>query len=265
MRDLLDNISDRQIGFIAVGIGVFAILLAIVAISTSSSSDSIIADEPQVFRGEKGDSGNSGPRGEIGDRGEPGIQGLIGEKGEKGDTGEPGETVGIPGPQGLMGLVGLTGAKGDQGITGVRGITGEPGFLYPTPLSLSAPTFNYPIVVADSNGFVILSVSELGQELGGGTIRPKVDLTNRQAFRLQFTHTRDTEVIKVELQYLSSQLIWESLIPAFGEKVGANVPQSTPFIAIPQFVGNRDFTIRIIVHGDSKTDVHFSYLAIDAR
>ncbi len=266
MRDFLDNISDRQIGFIAIGLATFASIVALLSLlAIPSSSNPTIADEPQVFRGERGESGNRGPRGEIGDRGEPGIQGLIGEKGEKGDTGEPGETVGIPGPQGLMGLVGLTGAKGDIGATGVRGLTGEPGFLYPTPLSLSAPTFNYPIVVADSNGFIILSVSKLGQELGGGTIRPKVDLTNRQAFRLQFTHSRDTEVIKVGLQYLSSQLIWESLIPAFGEKVGANVPQSTPFIAIPQFVGNRDFTTRITVYGDNNTDVHFSYLAIDAR
>lgn len=259
MRDTLDNISDRNIALFAVVVGMVAILVAGIVALTDTTSATEILDEPQVFKGEKGDPG---PRGEIGGRGEPGIQGLIGERG---DIGEKGETIGIPGPEGPRGPIGPKGTQGNIGVTGARGITGEPGFLYPTPLSLSAPTFNYPIVVADSNGFVMLSVSVLGEELGGGTIRPKIDLTNRQAFRLQFTHAEDTDVIKVGLQYLSSQLTWEWLIPAFGEAVGANIPQSTPFIAIPQFVGNRDFTTRIIVYGDHETDVRFSYLAIDAR
>lgn len=258
MQEFINNLSDRHISFGSLGVAVLAIVIAIAAI-LGSSSTTVSSTDPQVFKGEQGERGS---RGEIGPRGEPGIQGVPGPQGEKG---EKGDTVGIPGPQGPIGPKGDKGDRGDRGLQGLRGPIGEPGFIYPTPLSLSAPTFNYPIVVDNTNGFVMLSVSIVGDELGGGTIRPKIDLTGRQAFRLQFTHDQSTDIIKVGVQYLSSQLSWEWLIPPFGEAVDPNVPQSTPFYAVPQIAGDKDFTTRIIVYGDHATDVHFSYLAVDAR
>ena len=264
MRDFLTDIPDRSIAISAFLLAAVALVIVIGFTFVGDPTEVIGSSEtsePQVFKGEKGAKGDTGGIGPIGSIGNIGGVGPIGPKGDSGDT------VGIPGPQGgigPIGLRGLTGETGSIGNTGPRGASGLPGFVYPTPLSLSSPTYNYPLVVNDTDGFTMLSVSALGQEFGGGTIRPRVDLTNRQAFRLQFTHIGNTDVIKVGMQFLASDLSWVWLIPAFGEAVGENVPQSTDFYAIPLFE-DKDFTIRIIVYGDNETDVRFSYLAIDAR
>ena len=261
MKDFVTDVPDRTIAIVAFGVAFFSLLVVVYILTTTIGSPIVETgdiSEPLVFKGEQG---SVGPIGDIG------PQGVVGPSGPIGPIGPQGETVGIPGPQGdtgSQGIPGIQGERGIQGSRGLRGLEGTVGFLYPTPLSLSAPTFNYPIVVSDSGGFLLLSVSLAGEELGKGTIRPRVDLTNRQAFRLQFTHGESTDIIKVSLQYLSSELAWETLIPAFGEKVEPNTPQVSPFVAIPQFV-ERDFTVRIIVWGDHNTDVRFSYLAIDAR
>ena len=261
LPDFITDIPDRALAFGALILASFSFVIVIAFTLTVDIGSEIIAgdtSEPLVFKGEQG---SIGPIGDIGPQGGIGPAGPVGPIGPKGDT------IGVPGPQGDTGSQGVQGTQGERGIQGsrgLRGLEGTVGFLYPTPLSLSAPTFNYPIVVSDSGGFLLLSVSLAGEELGKGTIRPRVDLTNRQAFRLQFTHGESTDIIKVSLQYLSSELAWETLIPAFGEKVEPNTPQVSPFVAIPQFV-ERDFTVRIIVWGDHETDVRFSYLAIDAR
>ncbi len=261
MKESLADIPDRSIAIAGFALAFFALIITI-GVAFTNGEGSIIetgeASEPQVFKGERGSQGNPG---EVGPPGPIGSQGIQGVPGPKGDTTGVGGSQGIPGVQGPQGTVGSIGPKGDRGF---RGPIGEVGFMYPTPLSLSAPTFNYPIIVGQENGVLLLSVSTLGQELGGGTIRPRVDLTNRQAFRLQFTHGESTDIIKVGMQYLSSELAWETLIEPFGEEVEPNTTQTSPFVAIPQFV-DRDFTIRIIVYGDHNTDVRFSYLAIDAR
>lgn len=264
MRETLADIPDRSIAIAGFALAFFALIITI-GVTLTGSNNSIVesseTSEPQVFKGERGSQGNIGETGPSGSIGPQGLQGSTGPIGPKGDT------VGVAGPQGSQGIQGIQGSIGErgiQGLRGLRGLEGEVGFLYPTPLSLSAPTFNYPIIAGQENGVLLLSVSALGQELGGGGIRPRVDLTNRQAFRVQFTHGESTDIIKVGMQYLSSELAWETLIPAFGEEVEPNTTQTSPFVAIPQFV-ERDFTIRIIVYGDHNTDVRFSYLAIDAR
>ncbi len=255
MKEYIEQIPDRTIAMVGVGLATVAIVVLIISMITTAPSTDEVVPEPSVFKGAQGIQGVIGP---VGPQGSIGNPGPIGPQGIKGDT------TGVPGPEGAVGSQGPIGVQGPQGPIGNRGPVGVPGFLYPTPLSLSAPTFNYPIVVNNTGEFVMLSVPSGGIELGAGTIRPKVDLTNRQGFRLQFTHHKSSEVIKVGLQYLTSDLTWEWLIPAFGEAVQAYEPQNTPFIAIPQFV-DRDFTTRIIVFGDDNTDVVFSYLGIDAR
>ena len=268
MREYIENIPDRTISLLALAFSLLAIVVGVVVINSTNSTAELedavelavtqTLEEVPVFKGEQGIQGLQGKEGPIGSAG---PQGSIGSQGPQGDT------TGIPGPQGNIGPQGPQGSIGSigpQGDRGFRGPIGEVGFMYPTPLSLSAPTFNYPIIVGEEHSILLLSVSTLGQELGGGTIRPRVDLTNRQAFRVQFTHGESTDIIKVGMQYLSSELAWETLIEPFGEEVEPNTTQTSPFVAIPQFV-DRDFTIRIIVYGDHNTDVRFSYLAIDAR
>lgn len=72
----------------------------------------VIAQRPEVIKGENGLNGIEGKNGlsVIGLQGMPGIQGL------KGDAGNPGEK-GEVGPQGLQGEI------GPQGLTGAPGKT----------------------------------------------------------------------------------------------------------------------------------------------
>ncbi len=242
-------------------------------------------------RGFRGEAGQAGAQGTVGSKGDTGDKGDTGERGDKGDAGTPGgkgdkgdrgETVGVPGSEGAPGLKGSKGDRGDQGEIGEPGLdgsnggvgpqgnpgqpgkNGEPGFIYPVPLALNNPTSNY--IIFQSPGITVIDPPVEGIEILNNSSRRRVDLLNRQAIRVEYSHDLSSAAIKIEVQLFMTNLGWQTLIVKFGEEVTANGKQFSKWYGVPLYAtAATDFLTRVVVYGDGDLDPHFDNIILDIR
>lgn len=276
MEEFFERINEKALSLIAVGISIIALfLILIIPLGKEGIIGSIGPEGP---RGEQGEQGFRGPQGEVGSIGKEGLEGSSGSQGPQGEKGPVGDTLGIVGdvgPQGNTGNIGKTGLRGIRGEKGKkgedgkigkigpRGQIGEPGFIYPAPVTLSSPTFNYPLVLNPAGVSVIFSTAGC-LELGEGSIRPRINLPDRSALRVQFTHDLEDVNIQVGVQFFTSFSGWSSFVPMFGEETQSFTQQVSPFYAITPSMGT-DFTTRIMVCSPGEYSPKFTYIAVDAR
>ena len=269
----MEDLREKTFVIIAIVIALLAVVIAILVpfgkegpIGVSGIQGESGEQGERGFRGAVGDSGQQGNRGDIGVQGSQGEQGVIGltteisgPKGEKGDNGNQG-LLGERGPRGGEGEIGEKGEKGD---TGPRGISGEPGFIYPAPITLSSPTFNYPIIVNTTGMVIDFSVAGC-KELGEGNVRPRISLPNRSALRVQFTHDLEDVNIQLGVEFFTSFSGWTSFVPMFGDKHVPFTQQVSNFYAITPSMGT-DFITRVMVCSPGDYSPKFTYVAVDAR
>lgn len=96
------------------------------------SPEELVAETPELIRGETGPEGSpgpAGPRGPIGPGGPAGPAGTAGPAGQPGAAGPAGPqgAAGPPGPQGDTGDTGDPGPAGPAGPQGEPGPSGPPG------------------------------------------------------------------------------------------------------------------------------------------
>ncbi len=256
--------------------GILALLLVTIIVGFVSGA----------WEGPGGPTGPAGPVGEVGPEGPPGVeavvtgpagpQGATGDKGARGEMGEPGATgpggaqgpPGAPGPTGGTGPVGEQGIAGEPGPAGPQGIQGPPGivgFLNPPPSALEALTIVYPILFAP-DGVTVTNPAKTGTEPAKGITRRSLDLSERQAIRLQFAHDLESS-IQVGVEYFDAahNPQWRPLIPASGTAKAAYANQTSTWYSLPAFHSYANFFVRVKVYGDGELDPRFTYISLDAK
>ena len=213
----------------------------------------------RVAAGPPGPPGDTGPRGEAGPQG---PDGLPGEPGQVGATGPAGPTgAGTPGTDGALGPIGPPGSAGPMGPPGPAG---ELAYLTAAPAALLRPNVNH-LVFFDNEGVLITNPNSI--EIPNRLSRRNIDLTGKQAIRVQWAHSLSSAAIKLSLDfYKASSNIWVTMVPMFGADVAPFTNQTSVWVSIPQFENNNgQFLIRAQVHGDSVLDPRITYIELDAR
>ncbi len=214
-----------------------------------------------VLTGPAGPQGATGPVGDKGARGEVGPMGAAGPAGAQGPPGQPG-LIGDIGPAGIQGDLGPVGPQGESGPQGPPGVV---GFLNPPPSALEALTLVYPILFAP-DGVVVTNPSADGTEPPKGITRRSLDLTERQAIRVQFAHSLDNGIqLGVEYYDPDHSPRWRLLIPATGTAQAPYANQTSTWYSLPAFYAYADHFIRVIVYGDGELDPEFTYISLDAK
>jgi hypothetical protein len=209
--------------------------------------------------GPPGDTGPVGPSGPTGAEGSPGVAGSPGATGPTGATG-----AGEPGPTGAEGVAGAPGVPGIAGPRGPAGAAGELAFLNAAPVALERPNVNH-LIFFDNEGVLITNPNSI--EIPNRLSRRNIDLTGKQAIRVQWAHSLSSAAIKLSIDfYKASSRIWVTMIPIFGAEVDAFANQTSVWVSVPQYENNNaQFLIRAQVHGDSVLDPRITYIELDAR
>ncbi len=219
-------------------------------------------------RGPQGITGIDGPPGEVGPEGPIGETATTsGPPGPPGDTGAVGPAG--SGPAGEVGPIGpagdSTGVEGPVGPVGPIGPAGPPGealVLSAPPSSESSPNVNH-LLFFKTEGVLVENPEISGIfEITGS--RRSLDLTGKQAIRVQFAHDQEAAAIKVWLQFLRGTDTWVPLTNGHGVEVTAWDNQVSPWVSIPRNDGPQ-FVIRAVVFGDGELDPRFRYVEVNAR
>ncbi len=220
---------------------------------------------PQGIPGIDGPPGEAGPTGPVGETtvtsGPPGPPGDVGPVGPAG-TGP----VGPAGPQGTVGdTTGVAGPQGEVGPAGPVGPPGEIAILGAAPSSISNPNVNH-LLFFDSAGVLVENpVSDFPFEVPNRTSRRTLDLTGKQAVRVQFAHNLQNAAIKILLQYWRpSTDTWHTMVNLFGSDQPPFANQVSQWDSVPRFEGP-SFTVRVLVYGDGVLDPRITYVEVDAR
>ncbi len=217
-----------------------------------------------VVTGPAGPQGATGPVSDKGARGEGGPIGAAGPAGAQGPPGQPG-LAGDVGPAGVQGEQGVAGEPGPTGPQGIQGPPGVVGFLNPPPSALEALTLVYPILFAP-DGVVVTNPSAEGTEPPRGITRRSLDLTERQAIRVQFAHSLANGIhLSVEYFDATHSPRWRPLIPATGTAKAPYANQTSSWYSLPAFYDYANYFVRVVVHGDGELDPEFTYISLDAK
>jgi len=239
-----------------------------------------------------------GPQGPPGPPGTPGVAGTIGIQGQRGEIGPPGQK-GETGPIGGTGTIGLTGyhcwdlnmdrvddipedvntdgkfsvsdCRGKDGDTGVPGLPGRPGMdivLRPPP-GVVLRNLNYEeTLLFYPDGLLVNKPPGNGIEIQNGLSQRSTDLRGRQAIRVQWSHSLDTNVIRLGIEYFNQDNSWTVLIPPFGGGVGTNNNQTSDWFTIPIDASHTTAPLRVVravIYGDGNLSPLIRYIKLDAR
>ncbi|MGI0011844.1 MAG: hypothetical protein ACREBU_00160 [Nitrososphaera sp.] len=146
----------------------------------------------------------------------------------------------------------------------MAGPPGPPLYLNASPAAQAIPLVNYTVIFS-VEGVIVEKPTGKGKEFSNGISRRMLDVSGRQAIRVQFAHNQFSEAIKLAMDFSPDNgASWLGLTPPFGEERQANDNQSGPWYAIPQGYGNQ-ILIRAIVYGDGILSPAFRYVILDVR
>jgi hypothetical protein len=223
--------------------------------------------------GPQGVIGPAGPQGDVtGVEGRPGAAGPVGAQGTigaAGAAGPPGPT-GVEGPlstepglEGPAGPVGEQGAQGDIGPPGPAGPPGDLAYINAPPLADQMVTVTHTLVF-EVNGVPVTTSTAGGTELPNQISRRAVDITGKQALRVQWAQSTDAN-IKLRMQFLRAGTTnqWIDLVTPFGAAGVAYRNQTSEWYSVPQYHPS-EFFVRAVVIGEP-IDIRVTYIELDLR
>lgn len=181
---------------------------------------------------------------------------VEGPQGQRGPVGPPGER----GPAGPVGPQGIQGLEGPAGPVGPKG---DPLYLNASPAAQAIPLITYPLIFS-VDGVTVSKPDGNGIEFPNMASRRMLDISGRQALRVQFAHSASSANIQLGLEFIDSTGTWLGLTPPVGHEVPANDNQAGEWYAIPQGYGHQ-ILIRAIVYGDGNLSPSFRYIVLDVR
>jgi hypothetical protein len=220
--------------------------------------------------GPQGTVGPAGPQGDVtGVEGRPGVegpvgaQGTIGAAGPQGPIGPEGPPSSEPGPEGPAGPPGEQGIQGEIGPLGPAGPPGDLAYINAPPVADQLMTVNHTLVFTVEGVAVTASIA--GTELPNHVSRRAVDVQGKQAVRVQWAQSTDTD-IKLRLQFLRPGTTdqWANLVPDHGVPGLAYRNQTSQWYSVPAHHNDTSLIVRAKVVGET-TEIRVTYIELDLR
>lgn len=128
-------------------------------------------------------------------------------------------------------------------------------------------SFRSHSLLRDAVGVTMTNASIGGTEITNLTSRTKVDLSGMNQVRAQFSHSLNSLIIKLRIDFSTDNCAtWNAtpLVAAFGAAAGANNNQTSAFDAIPA-AAKTDVCIRAVIAGNGSLDPVIRYADIDVK
>lgn len=195
-----------------------------------------------------------------GPAGPPGPAGPIGATGVQGNRGADG----VQGPIGERGPAGEKGSKGDVGAPGPVGPQGPPGpdiLLRASPFLIDKPSYTNTLFFSPDG--IAVAANSTGAE-ASPLLRRSIDLSGRQAIRLQWSSDANNMAVQASLQFYDPlTLTWGHLTPYEGVAQTALLPQVGQWWAMPRGYGD-NFQIRVMLQGPGQ-GFKLKYVIVDSK
>lgn len=129
------------------------------------------------------------------------------------------------------------------------------------------PNYSYTLLFA-TEGLEFTDAPPEGMEFPNGVTRRLVDLSGRQALRVQFAHSLSSADVQLRLEFHHPKTdYWQAMTDAIGDEVAPFTNQASPWYSVPLFTGRDDgeYLVRPRIVGNGELDPKFTYIVIDAR